>query len=1066
MTIEHSSDVAVIDNHPVVSFDLWDTLIRRRCHPDEIKLRLARYIWLHAREVNSISPSPVEIYWMRKSSEDSVATEDWEYKFSNAIENLLKKLSITQEHILNANSLEEIELYIENNSTYLDLDNLAFLKRSRSNRSLTLLVSDFYHGAAFLKALLQKKGIHEYFDHIYSSSDYLLNKRSGSVFDLVRKNHNLVPSEWLHIGDNQASDHAVPLSKGLKALLVKSTNHELETKRLNIAFIDHVRSSRPIIHTKRLRSIANADLPEDHNIANASPEAHDLYRSGFHASPIFAGLILRVIEDALATGVGHTFFFSREGIFFEELLNIAKEEDVYDLNDAYPTSSVLRVSRAATFAASLREASLGELMRMWNLYSYQSVDAFSLSLNLNREFMAQQALEFGMNSEEAIKYPWTNASFIKLFSSPAVQAHLEAKIIEQRNKLVKYLASQHIDDSERGKLHIVDIGWRGTIQDNLAYLLQNTNLHGTYLGLDTFLNPQPSNCSKMGFICDNNSKEPESHLDLGDVAILEFISNAQGGSVTGYDEYGKPKLKVVAGEEAVLTTDGKIIQHGIKTGVQRLLRYAKSHGLTSRDFLDTARGSLANLKQRPATALSDAYNRLHHNESFGAGTSNAILNLKTLCQGEAKSLEELHFRISVIEQSCRWRQALIHSSEFKRYVEAAKPIDLLAMSSTLYRHACHDLLGKKAIIFMPQPIRGSGGHRTILNFAKGLAAVSCEVEIQLEEFGQDVDYIYEEISESNITVTQWWQPGSVCDIAIATIGHSPEFVASSISAHSKYYFVQDHEASFNPMGDTYINIQNSYAHGLIPLCIGAWMPHLLEVQYGIGSFYAGLGVDTKVYKALANHRSTSRIAFLYQPEKHRRMTFHCLKALRCIREVLPEVEIISFGSIEAPPSGIVNKHLGLVNSLYELNLLYNQSTVGLCISLTNPSRIPFEMMATGCVPVDVYKYNNLFDYPNGTAMLAYQDHRSIAKALELLILNAPETTRRSKNCIDYALYRSLNWEVDSLVNSVAYSHCTEDFRYMSKPSPRYTDTPVYHEIGPESKSALRFCEWERFQSIQ
>ena len=30
----------------IISFDIWDTIIKRKCHPEEVKLATARYIVL------------------------------------------------------------------------------------------------------------------------------------------------------------------------------------------------------------------------------------------------------------------------------------------------------------------------------------------------------------------------------------------------------------------------------------------------------------------------------------------------------------------------------------------------------------------------------------------------------------------------------------------------------------------------------------------------------------------------------------------------------------------------------------------------------------------------------------------------------------------------------------------------------------------------------------------------------------------------------------------------------------------------------------------------------------
>ena len=34
----------------LLSVDIWDTVLRRRCHPDEVKLFTARALWARRRE--------------------------------------------------------------------------------------------------------------------------------------------------------------------------------------------------------------------------------------------------------------------------------------------------------------------------------------------------------------------------------------------------------------------------------------------------------------------------------------------------------------------------------------------------------------------------------------------------------------------------------------------------------------------------------------------------------------------------------------------------------------------------------------------------------------------------------------------------------------------------------------------------------------------------------------------------------------------------------------------------------------------------------------------------------
>jgi hypothetical protein len=85
------------------------------------------------------------------------------------------------------------------------------------------------------------------------------------------------------------------------------------------------------------------------------------------------------------------------------------------------------------------------------------------------------------------------------------------------------------------KVCIVDVGWRGTIHDNIALLYPNIHFTGVYLGLQKFLNDQPSNTSKFAFGPNLNHQLEYPHF-LDSVAPIEMITNSPSGSVTGYEE--------------------------------------------------------------------------------------------------------------------------------------------------------------------------------------------------------------------------------------------------------------------------------------------------------------------------------------------------------------------------------------------------------------------------------------------------------------------------------------------------------------------------------------------------
>ena len=92
------------------------------------------------------------------------------------------------------------------------------------------------------------------------------------------------------------------------------------------------------------------------------------------------------------------------------------------------------------------------------------------------------------------------------------------------------------------------------------------------------------------------------------------------------------------------------------------------------------------------------------------------------------------------------------------------------------------------------------------------------------------------------------------------------------------------------------------------------------------------------------------------------------------------MKIYLYGSRSAGRAWFEHENLGLL-SLEECNRLYNRCTIGLCISATNPSRIPFEMMAAGLPVVEVYRENTLYDFPEEAVLLCEPAPESLAKGL-------------------------------------------------------------------------------------
>ncbi|MBU0946524.1 MAG: glycosyltransferase family 1 protein [Proteobacteria bacterium] len=295
---------------------------------------------------------------------------------------------------------------------------------------------------------------------------------------------------------------------------------------------------------------------------------------------------------------------------------------------------------------------------------------------------------------------------------------------------------------------------------------------------------------------------------------------------------------------------------------------------------------------------------------------------------------------------------------------------------------------------VPYPIEGSGGHRTIFSHIRNLVARGheCHVYIGADSQQSMEEEVLREVVEQFFgpcfaQIHSGYRVAEPFDLAVATAWWTAEIVAKEVVAEHKLYFVQDFEPWFNPMGDFYLKAENSYQQGLTPLTIGRWLSHLLHERYGSSENFFEFTADRSVYFPLESVVQEQAVCFVYQPEKPRRCPLIGRDTLAIVKHHCPEVTIYTYGSKAAPDFYFDHTHLGVL-SLEECNLLYNRCAVGLCLSSSNPSRVPFEMMAAGLPAVDFYGENTIYDMPAHGCLLAERNPSSLAGAI-IKILQSP-----------------------------------------------------------------------------
>ncbi len=648
----------------LLSVDIWDTLLRRRCHPDEVKLFTARMLWtLHRQKLRPGFGNPRHLLDERVRCEEAIATEreavglDNEYAveevFARWIDQLFRLGVPAAVRTAIAERLVEAEVEQEQRVVYPDRRCLRLLQHHEADRMIGL--SDFYLGEHHLHRIIESACGGLPFERVFVSADCLVNKMRGRLFAHAQREMIAEPRYHTHIGDNEWSDVKSPKRFGVRAIHYLNPDEELIRARHRSRY--EARRKGDFVPTGQVltRELREGCEPP----ADLDPMQRELYEIGVSAAPVYVALALAAMQEAHALGCPAVHYCTREGEFFKRIHEAIAPIQPFGL--PAPRAELLEVSRVVTFMPSLREVSTREMMRVWNLYSVQSIGQLLRTLDVNPLPFEPLLARHGIDPEPVIKYPWKDRRVQQLFADP-----LFARLIEQQRDRRRVTALEYLHSKGFGNEHavMVDVGWRGTIQDNLAHLLPETHIAGWYLGLVKFLNDQPPNTDK-------HAVGPDARLDpellmqiIYNVSPLEMIANTDSWSVKHYERGSDGSIVATRihdkDEDHVWQHYTQYFQQGALGAAPIVARWARTFAVDPHEMKPIVIDLLRTLKDNPPRVLAEAYFALNHNETFGVGgflDKRADLPAELLRKGEESRGSSPEF-VAAIESS-DWPQGLL-----------------------------------------------------------------------------------------------------------------------------------------------------------------------------------------------------------------------------------------------------------------------------------------------------------------------------------------------------------------------------------------------------------------------
>jgi glycosyltransferase involved in cell wall biosynthesis len=305
---------------------------------------------------------------------------------------------------------------------------------------------------------------------------------------------------------------------------------------------------------------------------------------------------------------------------------------------------------------------------------------------------------------------------------------------------------------------------------------------------------------------------------------------------------------------------------------------------------------------------------------------------------------------------------------------------------------------------IPSFRRGSGGHATIVNLMRELGRLEHAVSLWLEDYEgrhagetprEAAEHFAEFFGASDLELHVGFDDWSGADIVLATAWQTVPRALLLPRARARAYLVQDHEPDFYAPSAEAMFAEATYRQGVHCIAASPWLAELLRRRYGAIASHFDLAVDHATYRPEASSRRDDLVVFYARAVTPRRAVPLGVLAFEELARRRPDIEIALFGE-DSLDTSFPHTNLG-IRQPAELARLYSRATVGMAFSLTNPSLISLEMMASGLACVELATDSMLATFgADGPLKLTEPDPLTLCAAVEELLADADERERLSR----------------------------------------------------------------------
>lgn len=512
--INQKKIIEKIRKYKVISFDIFDTVIKRDCcDGKQLFDMMQRNLTIANPDFKNFAANRVEAE--RRAREKSRREE---ITFEEIYEELRTIYSASEIMLL-----QENEIKYEKALCKLSKHLSAVYKYCIENNKRVIFISDMYLPLSVIKEILDIVGIKTY-EKIYLSSEIFKTKRTGKLFDYVIKDLGVSSKDIVHLGDDFKSDVMMPKRSGIASVKIRHSVYS------NIIF-----NPDKIIDKNYVKDYYSLSSFIDNHFEDSSiTDDNYFYRAGYEMEgPLLVGFSKWLNNEINTKGIEKVFFLSRDGQIMQKAYTTLYGDNI--------ASKYMYASRRSLIVPTLWMCnSFEEVVNSMFFPRIGTIAAFLKKLGLNVETYTEAIQKYGYDINKYYAYSdLFNSKTFRLFYDE-IKKDIYDNSKNEHDILLNYLNKIGFS----GKIAIVDIGWHGNMQKALVKICNHNNMpvdiHGFYLGL----NPNVSDLvdgqiKALGFLFQKGYNENYFELQRNFSFIMEMMFTADHGSVRKFTEDGK-----------------------------------------------------------------------------------------------------------------------------------------------------------------------------------------------------------------------------------------------------------------------------------------------------------------------------------------------------------------------------------------------------------------------------------------------------------------------------------------------------------------------------------------------